>query len=85
MSGRNVLMRFKAESENLKNILQLAGNDPRGDERYDKDALAAGAKVELEHTDSVDVAKKIAKDHLDEMPDYYERLKRLEESVDEKI
>ena len=37
--------------------------------------LRIGIKVELEHTDELDVAKKIALDHLKENPFYYTQLK----------
>lgn len=40
--------------------------------------LAAGIRIELEHTSHADVAKEIALDHLAERPDYYERLKVAE-------
>jgi len=40
--------------------------------------LAMGIEVEKEHTDDPEVAKKIAKDHLAEMPDYYTKLKKME-------
>lgn len=42
--------------------------------------LRAGIKVEKEHTTDVDIAKEIALDHLNEKPDYYERLKQVEEA-----
>ena len=38
--------------------------------------LAMGIKVEMEHTDDVEVAKKIAMDHLAENPNYYSDLKK---------
>ena len=37
--------------------------------------LRIGIKVELEHTDELDIAKKIALDHLKENPFYYTQLK----------
>jgi hypothetical protein len=37
--------------------------------------LAMGIKVEMEHTDDIQVAKKIAMDHLAENPKYYSELK----------
>ena len=40
--------------------------------------LAMGIKVELEHTPDRATARRIALDHLAEMPDYYSRLKRME-------
>lgn len=40
--------------------------------------LRKGQKHEMEHTDSPALAKEIASDHLVEMPDYYERILKLE-------
>jgi hypothetical protein len=37
--------------------------------------LAIGIKIEMEHTDDMEVAKKIAMDHLAENPNYYSDLK----------
>lgn len=57
------------------------GKDPAS---FDKKELAKGTKVEYEHTRKTEVAKEIAKDHLAERPDYYKKLKRLEDSPVEK-
>jgi hypothetical protein len=35
-------------------------------------------KVEMEHVDSKDLAREISLDHLEEMPDYYTRLAKME-------
>ena len=40
--------------------------------------LKAGTKVEFEHTNSKKEAEAIALQHLDERPDYYNRLKKAE-------
>lgn len=45
----------------------------------DKDELSMGVKVEMEHTSDVNIAKRIALDHLAELPDYYTRLHKMEE------
>jgi hypothetical protein len=42
--------------------------------------LAKGIKAEKEHTTDMLVAKEIALDHLNELPDYYDRLEKMEES-----
>jgi hypothetical protein len=42
----------------------------------DKRELAMGIKVEGEHTDDMDIARKIALDHLAEHPKYYSKLKK---------
>lgn len=43
--------------------------------------LQKGMKVELEHTKHQEVAREIALDHLNEFPDYYDRLEKVEETV----
>ena len=40
--------------------------------------LKKGQKVEMEHTKDKELAKKIAMDHLWEIPDYYDKLKKIE-------
>lgn len=52
--------------------------DNRSEDEFDPDELAAGIKVELEHTNSEDLAKEIAMDHLAEDPKYYTHLGRME-------
>lgn len=41
-----------------------------------RDQLEQGIKIEMEHTSKRDVAQEIALDHLNEYPDYYDRLKK---------
>jgi hypothetical protein len=48
---------------------------------YNQEELKMGVKVEAEHTTIPLVAYKIAKDHLAEIPDYYSRLKKMEEEA----
>lgn len=43
---------------------------------YSKEALATGTKHEMEHTTVESEAAKIAKDHLDEDPEYYSKLSK---------
>ncbi len=40
--------------------------------------LKKGIEVETEHTKNKIQAKEIALDHLKELPDYYDRLKKME-------
>lgn len=47
----------------------------------DPEQLRMGIKVEMEHTDNPQVAEKIARDHLMEIPDYYTRLIKMEEEA----
>jgi hypothetical protein len=43
--------------------------------------LIKGIKVEMEHTDNPEVARKIALDHLEENPFYYQYLDKMEEEL----
>ncbi len=43
--------------------------------------LKMGIKVEMEHTTNPAVSKRIALDHLAEIPDYYTRLKKMEKEA----
>lgn len=45
---------------------------------FPSQAIAAGVKVEMEHTNDPKVAKEIALDHLTEDPKYYEKLEAME-------
>jgi hypothetical protein len=56
--------------------LQLAGL------KNPSQQLDKGIEVELEHTDSRKKAMEIAGDHLSEIPDYYDRLVKLEKSAE---
>jgi hypothetical protein len=44
-----------------------------------KQQLQLGIKVESEHTDDKEKQQEIAMDHLAEIPDYYDRLKKMED------
>ncbi len=43
-----------------------------------KSQLTKGIKIEHEHTKDFGVAREIALDHLFELPDYYDRLEKVE-------
>ena len=43
--------------------------------------IKKGISVEFEHTTNPKIAKKIAFDHISEIPDYYERLERMEQEA----
>jgi hypothetical protein len=62
----------------VNGIISLTETDTRQDEDYDPEQLRMGIEVEKEHTDDEEIAKRIAKDHLDEFKDYYTRLEKME-------
>lgn len=72
----------KMSEDEIEYILRDVGkHDFAPDSHYNASELKKGAKVEQEHTESELVAKLIAKDHLDEIPDYYTRLEKMEKDA----
>jgi hypothetical protein len=53
--------------------------------KIDQKEIALGDKVEREHTDNPIIARRIALDHLAEIPDYYSRLSLMESAAKEGI
>jgi len=49
--------------------------------KFSKWQIETGIKVELEHTKSKKIARKIALDHLNEFPTYYTHLLRMEKKL----
>lgn len=47
--------------------------------------IQKGVKIEMEHTDNKEKAIEIAMDHLTEIPDYYDRLEKMETDAKNKL
>lgn len=62
----------------MKDVLHGGLGDNKPDSDFSPKALAEGMKHEHEHTTNDQIAKEIAKDHLQEQPLYYEKQKALE-------
>ena len=65
------------------NLVGLADKKHFKEQDANPAELAAGIKVEFEHTDDPNISKKIALDHLAEIPDYYTRLAEMEKQAKE--
>jgi len=50
--------------------------------KYDLQQLLIGIKIEQEHTSNRMIALEIATDHLEEIPDYYTRLEKMEKDAE---
>jgi len=50
-----------------------------------KAQIEMGKKIELEHVDDEGLAEEISMDHLDEIPDYYTRLKEMEKEAKKEL
>ena len=60
----------------------MTGGRSKGEKNdVDQKELEMGINVELEHVDDKTVAEKIARDHLDEIGNYYTLLKKMEEGA----
>ena len=52
--------------------------------KYNQEELNRGIKIELEHTNNKEIAKQITMDHLEEFPNYYEELEKMEKKLEDK-
>jgi hypothetical protein len=69
---------FGIDIKNFKDTLTGGVADGKTVMQYNLEELLTGIKFELEHTSDRFIALEIAMDHLERMPDYYSRLRRLE-------
>jgi intein/homing endonuclease len=65
-------------------VLSGGKADDKPSSDFSSEQIAMGKKVEKEHTNSDELAEEIARDHLEEIPDYYTRLKKMEDEAKEK-
>lgn len=66
----------------LERFMQEGKSRGNGEPKhFDPEQIEMGMQVEVEHTSNPEVARKIAEDHLTEIPDYYTRLKAVEEQA----
>jgi hypothetical protein len=72
--------REKKSADTIVDKLPGGGADHTPDSKFPPKSLAEGAKHEREHTDDEQIAKEIAKDHLQEDSAYYEKIKQIEKS-----
>lgn len=61
--------------------LMEAGESKGKKEKVNKEQLEMGKEVEKEHTTNPEIAEKITRDHLAEIPDYYTHLKEMEDNA----
>lgn len=65
----------------MKNLIPGGIGDKTKNKDVDQEQLQKGIKVELEHTKNKDIAAEIARDHLTEIPDYYDKLEKIEKKA----
>lgn len=62
-------------------LVQILNFPDKSASQVDPKQLAMGIKVEQEHTTFPSIARQIALSHLGEIPDYYTRLKVMEDEA----
>jgi hypothetical protein len=73
--------KFESEIYAVLSSLLSEGKSKGRDIEVDPSQLEMGIKVEMEHTTMPIISRKIAIDHLVEIPDYYTRLDRMEKEA----
>ena len=76
-----ISMKKSKEEKDYDKIFWNAGISSKYSGHYNERQLAMGTAVEMEHTTDKDVAEKIARDHIAEIDDYYDRLASMEEQA----
>lgn len=76
---------FNIDIAKFKERLKGGKADGKKITNYDLNQLIMGIKVELEHTSDKMTALEIAMDHLEEFPDYYTRLLKMEEEAEKEL
>ena len=69
---------FQIDIKDFKDGLKGGAADGKPLTEYDLAELLTGIQFEREHTRDSFIALEIAMDHLERIPDYYSRLRRLE-------
>ena len=77
---------FQVDIKGFKENLTGGIADGKAITAYDLGELLTGIKFELEHTSDRFIALELAMDHLERIPNYYSRLRRLErEAVSDQL
>jgi hypothetical protein len=72
---------YGVDIKNFKDTVNGGRADRKDITKYDLQQLLMGIKVEQEHTKDKLLAIEISTDHLEEFPNYYTRLKQMEEDA----
>jgi Zn-dependent peptidase ImmA (M78 family) len=72
MKKLNKVILKEQDEEEINKLIEIAKK-----EGYDEKEFRQGMQIEAEHTDDLMMRSKIAKDHLQEDPKYYTKLKSL--------
>lgn len=77
-------MPVKKQTKKLVKITAKVIKPKKKEKEYDEGELENGIEVEKEHTPDKRLQKNIAKNHLDEDGNYYNKLSKIEKKKNEK-
>jgi len=72
---------FEGHIYHILSSVLAEGRSKGKDVKHDPKQLKMGIEVEMEHTTNPIISRKIALDHLKEIPDYYTRLDEMEKAA----
>jgi len=72
------LQELRKLAEDAKDAIPGGKADKKLDDDFSPKQMAMGQQVEMEHTTDPKMAREISRDHLEEFPDYYSRLHKME-------
>ena len=72
---------FEGHIYHILSSVLSEGRSKGKDVKHDPKQLKMGIDVEMEHTTNPVISRKIALDHLKEIPDYYTRLDKMEKAA----
>ncbi len=76
---------YDIDIKDFKNTIPGGRADGKDITKYNLNELLMGIKVELEHTGNKMKALEISTDHLEEFPDYYTRLIKMEDDAEKEF
>ncbi len=69
----------------LSSFLSKGKYNEEGGGNVDRTQLDKGIQIEMEHTSNKKISERIAQDHLTEIPDYYDRLEKMESDYEKEV
>ena len=73
--------KIEVDKEEVGDEIEGGKADDKLPAEFDPEQIGMGIKIEMEHTKDPMIAIEIAMDHLTEIPDYYTRLKQMEDDA----
>ena len=77
---QSILDKFKFDINNFKQTIEGGKSDTNNITDYNLDQILLGMQIQMQHTSSYNTALQIVMDHLQQIPDYYDRLVQMQKT-----